>query len=151
MPEVEYRTIEGVPNKEVLSLVLKVSDDAFSNKGDITEYQRHLAGKRNILTCLALNNGEPVGFKIGYEDRQHYFESWRGGVVENARRKGIADQLTRHQHAWCEQQGFRIITTICSNENVAMLILNFRHGLRITGSYFDRGQHLKLILQKHLT
>lgn len=151
MPEVEYQTIEGVPNDEVLSLVLKVSDNAFSTKGDIAEYQRHLTGKRHILTCLAFNNGEPVGFKIGYEERQYYFESWRGGVIENARRKGIADQLTRHQHAWCEQQGFRLISTICSNENVPMLILNFRHGLRITGSFLDRGQHLKLVLQKHLT
>jgi hypothetical protein len=31
-----------------------------------------------------------------------------------------------------------------------MLILNLRHGLRITGSFLDRKEHLKLIMQKHL-
>ena len=151
--EVEYRIIEGLPDEEVLSWVVEVSDNAYSRDGrdgDIAEYQRQLAGKRSVLTCIAFDEGSPVGFKIGYEERPHYFESWRGGVVETARRRGIAQQLIRHQHAWCEQQGFRFITTNCSNDNTGMLILNLRHGLRITGSFLDRKEHLKLIFQKHL-
>ena len=148
--EVEYRIIEGLPDEEVLSWVVEVSNNAFSRDGDIAEYQRPLTGKRSILTCIAFDEGSPVGFKIGYEERPHYFESWRGGVVETARRRGIVQQLTRHQHAWCEQQGFRFITTTCSNDNTGMLILNLRHGLRITGSFLDRKEHLKLIFQKHL-
>ena len=150
MSEVEYRIIEGLPGEEVLSWVVEVSDNAFSSVRDIAEYQRGLTGKRSVLTCIAFDEGTPVGFKIGYEERPHYFESWRGGVIKTARRRGIAQQLTRHQHAWCQQQGFRIITTICSNDNTAMLILNLRHGLRITGSFLDRKEHLKLIMQKHL-
>jgi hypothetical protein len=147
---VEYRIIEGLPDDEVLSWVVEVSDNAYSAVGSVGEYQRQLTGKRSILTCIAFNEGAPVGFKIGYEERPHYFESWRGGVIETIRRRGIAQQLTRNQHAWCEQQGFRFITTICSNDNTAMLILNLRHGLRITGSFLDRKEHLKLIMQKHL-
>jgi GNAT superfamily N-acetyltransferase len=99
---------------------------------------------------MAFDDGTPVGFKMGFEERPTYFESWRGGVVETAQRKGIAEQLLRHQHAWCEQKGFRIITTICSNDNTEMLILNLRHGLRITGSFLDRRETVKVILQKHL-
>ena len=150
MLEVEYRIIEGLPDEELLAWVVEVSNSAFSRDGSIAEYQRVLTGKKSILTCIAFDKGSPVGFKIGYEERPHYFESWRGGVSKTARRRGIAQQLTQHQHAWCEQQGFRFITTTCSNDNTGMLILNLQNGLRITGSFLDRKEHLKLILQKHL-
>ena len=150
MSKIEYQIIEDLPKEEVLAWILKISNDAFKNEGSIAEMQQQLIGKRSILTCLAFEGDTPVGFKIGYEERPYYFESWRGGVIQSARRQGIAQQLTHHQHAWCKEQGFRIITTLCSHDNVGMLILNMREGLMITGSYLDRGKHLKLVLQKQL-
>ncbi len=150
MSEIEYRLIEGPPDEALLSWVVEVSDSAFSNEGSIREYQRSLGTKRSILTCMAFDQGQPVGFKMGFEERPHYFESWRGGVAKSAQRRGIAEKLLLLQHTWCEQQGFRIITTTCSNDNAAMLILNLRHGLRITGSLLDRRETVKVILQKHL-
>jgi len=80
MSKIEYRIIEGLPNEEVLAWVLKISNDAFNNEGSIAEMQQQLTGKRSILTCLAFEGDTPVGFKIGYEERPYYFESWRVGA-----------------------------------------------------------------------
>ena len=149
MSEVEYELYEGQPVDAVLGWVAEASRKVFG-PGDVAEYRRSLEGKRNILICLAVEQGVPVGFKIGFEERQYYFESWRGGVVETARGRGIAEQMLRLQHAWCEQQDFRIISTTCSNDNVPMITLNMRNGLLIVGTFFDRKKHPKVILQKHI-
>ena len=92
----------------------------------------------------------PVGFKLGFHERTHDFESWRGGVLETERRQGIGEELLRRQHAWVQEQGFRIITTTTDNKNVPMLILNLRNGFEIVGSFMDRGEHLKVLLHKGL-
>jgi len=150
LDKIEYKLFEGIPNDDTLGYILIVSDDAFSYEGDINEYKKVLSSKHSILTCVAFDQGEPVGFKIGWEERPYYFESWRGGVIKTSRRKGIAQKLTQLQHNWCEERGFRIITTICSNDNNSMITLNLNSGFHVTGTLYDRGEHLKVYLQKKL-
>ena len=54
------------------------------------------------------------------------------------------------QHAWCTAAGFRFVQTAVSTDNVGMIILNLRCGLRITGTYVNRAGKLRLSLEKRL-
>ena len=146
----EVRAYEGMPDDEVLEGVAQVSVEVFGPGWTVESLREALRGRPRIYTQLALDGDRVVGFKLGYEQRPYYFESWIGGVTASARRRGIADELQRQQHAWCVAQGFRIVTTITSNDNAPMIILNLRHDYRVVGSFFDREDHVKLILQKRL-
>jgi predicted GNAT superfamily acetyltransferase len=150
MASIEYRSHEGVPSDEAFDWIASISQEIFGPGMDAAELRRGLEGKQHILACLAFEDDEPVGYKLGYMERANYFESWRGGVVPAARRRGIANELQRIQHAWCKDQGFRIITTTTEGHNAPMLILNLQHDYKIVGTFFDRGQNLKVILQKQI-
>ena len=148
MTRIEHRSYEGTPSDEVIRWLVLLSDEIYETNGGAAELQDALAGRKSIYTCVAFEGDVPVAFKLGYMERPHYFESWRGGVIPAARRRGIADELQRRQHAWCREQGFRILTTITDNHNAPMLILNLRHGYVIAGTFHDREKCLKVILQK---
>ena len=149
MNSIDYRSYEGFPNDQVLAWIVEISKEVFG-QGDAEELRDALRGRERLYTCIALQQGQPIGFKLGFMERPRYFESWRGGVLPAARRRGIADKLQRRQHAWCKDQGFHILTTTISNDNVPMLLLNLRHDYVIVGSFLDRGELVKIILQKKL-
>ena len=150
MNELRYELIEGMPNDDVLGSIVELSNVVFGFEEEVTGYEMALANRHRLLFCLAFQGPTLIGFKVGYEDRPRYFESWRGGVLPSARGQGVAGHLMELQHAWCSEGGFGFITTICSNNNLEMLRLNMAHGLLVTGTYLDRGEHLKLLLQKDL-
>ena len=150
MASIEYQSHLGMPSDETIGWIASISQEVFGPGMDAAELLSRLEGKQHIHACLAFENEEPVGYKLGYMARPHYFESWRGGVVPAARRRGIANELQRIQHAWCKDQGFRIITTTTEGHNAPMLMLNLQHGYKIVGTFFDRGQNLKVILQKQI-
>ena len=150
MSKIVYRTYEGPLSEELIQWLAGLSQALFGG-GDVDQLQQALKGKQKILACLAFVGDEPIGFKLGYQERLHYFESWQGGVAEEQRNRGVASELMRIQHAWCAAQGFRILTTTTDNKNVPMLTLNMRHGFVIVGTFIDRKEHVKLILQKHLS
>jgi predicted GNAT superfamily acetyltransferase len=116
--------------------------------GDARELAEALAGRKNIYLQIARLDGAAVGFKLGYQERPKYFESWRGGVIATARGRGIARAMMQAQHEWCASEGFKIIQTVCQAENQAMISLNLSMGFMVVGSYLDRGEVLKVILQK---
>jgi predicted GNAT superfamily acetyltransferase len=150
LSETEYSLIEGLPDEEMFGAIVQLSNTTFGFDEEVAGYKVALSNRRRLLFCLAFEDHTLVGFKVGYEERSRYFESWRGGVLPNARGKGIAGRLMELQHAWCVEQGFSFITTNCNNQSIDMLRLNLAHGLLVTGSYLDRGEHLKLLLQKDI-
>ncbi len=107
-----------------------------------------LSGRQKILLLLALHNGQVVGYKIGYQDRKSRFYSWLGGVHPEYRGQGIASELMRKQHDWCEKQGYKVIRTQTKNQWRSMLILNLRHGFDIVGTYTDEKGEPKIILER---
>ena len=106
--------------------------------------------KRSVLLLLALRGEEPVAFKVGFSDEPGSFESWRGGVVESARRLGLARRLMDQQHKWCANQGFRVIKTTTNGDNPAMLILNLQSGFRVVGTFVNRMNRVKVLQEKCL-
>lgn len=99
---------------------------------------------------VALSDDRVIGYKIGYQERVYRFYSWLGGVDADSRGRGIASQLMRLQHAWCREQGYRVVRTQTKNRWRDMLILNLRHGFDIVGTYTDECGEPKIILEKRV-
>lgn len=109
-----------------------------------------LAARSKSLILIALDHDEVVGYKIGYQDLKTRFYSWLGGVYPDYRGQGIASELMRRQHEWCESQGYSIVRTQTKNKWRSMLILNLRHGFDVIGTYTDEKGEPKIILEKRL-
>ena len=91
-----------------------------------------------------------MGFKIGFEQSPGVFESCRGGVIETARRQGIAMELMRVQHQWCAENGYKVIQTTTNGDNQSMLILNLRSGFEVVGSFLNARRRVKILQEKWL-
>ena len=141
---------EGLPAPAVLEHFVALNEALFGF-GETAEHLGWLMEQeRQVLLLLASIEGRLVGYKMGFRCEPGTFESWRGGVVPEARRQGVARALMERQHDWCATAGFRFVQTAVSADNVGMLILNLRSGFRITGSYINRAGVLKLSLEKRL-
>jgi len=150
MTKIEYKNIEGFPSDEVLTKLAALNQEIFSFGETAEHLSQALKERHKLLLCLALHEDQLVGFKLGFQERSYYFESWRGGVLPEYRGNGIAQALLQRQHAWCKEQGFRIVTTIAHNQNTPMLIVNLRGGFEIVGTFLDRRKMVKVMLQKWL-
>ena len=104
-------------------------------------------GLRRHLSLVARVDGQPAGFKLGYETGPGRFSSWIGGVVPTYRRQGVAQQLLDAQEAWCRTAGYREVTVKSRNRFRGMVALLVRNGYDIEGVRQDG----VLLLRKHLT
>jgi predicted GNAT superfamily acetyltransferase len=147
---IDYLAFETLDmDRALLSSMLELHDSIFDvqNSNIVVE---ELGKKSKFLILFAVADGRVVGYKVGYEDRTDRFYSWLGGVHPAYRNRGIASELMRRQHAWCEQQGYSIIRTHTKNKWRNMLVLNIRHGFDIIGTYTDGKGEPKIILEKRL-
>ena len=150
MSAITYQRFEGFPDEDLLHSLADLNQAIFEFGESPAHLTHALQGQHKILLCMAYQGEKAIGFKLGFQERPHYFESWRGGVLPSYRNQGIAQELLRQQHQWCTEQGFRIVTTIAHNQNIPMLIVNLRNGFEIVGTSFDRRKVLKILLQKWL-
>lgn len=101
--------------------------------------------------CIAFVENKAVGFKLGYEKDAWDFYSWLGGVLPDYRGVGLAQELMNTQHRWCEQKGYRTISTKTQNRFQNMLILNLKSGFQIIGTHrSEDSDGLKIMLEKRL-
>ena len=158
MSEVEYRESEGPISDKLLFALGTAGQQIFLQAGQppapaeaIAEQLRaSVNGHRWVHLCMAYLDGELVGYKVGRSNDPRTFESWNGGVLPSARKKGVASALAECQEAWCRTQGFGTLMTETAHDNRAMLIVNLKRGFHVIGSYLDRGTNLKVVLQKPL-
>ena len=100
--------------------------------------------------CLAEHQERIVGFKLAYRTADVILFSWLGGVLPEARRKGIAGGLMRLQHAQARSLGYRVIETRTRTSNSAMITINLRHGFEIVGPETDAHGRFVVIQRKEL-
>ena len=150
MTAVTYKTYEGFPSEEILEQLTTINQEIFL----FGETAEHLAAalreRENILICYAFYDTSVIGFKVGFQERSRYFESWRGGVLPDFRGQNIAQELLQIQHEWCKNQGFKIIITTTNSQNTPMLIVNLRGGFTIIGTFINQRNIMKVMLQKRL-
>lgn len=152
-----------VPRFREVTLQIRASDDIRELWPLIEPLHRQSLGEPDLARCearlkdsdaivlVALFEGDPVGFKIGYRaEEEGIFYSWLGGVRPDRRRLGVATQLMNEQHQRVWDKGYRRIRTKTLNDRSEMLILNLRAGFRVIGTQ-DSARGLKILLEKALT
>ncbi|WP_428771934.1 N-acetyltransferase family protein [Vibrio sp.] len=104
--------------------------DEFVEKESEASLAARLAGKKQLV-LVAEQDGQLLGFKIGYQQDEQTFYSWLGGVAPLARNTGVAQLLLDHQQRWAAEQDYRWLTVKSRNRFPAMLRLLLRNGYQI--------------------
>lgn len=115
-------------------------------------YHRRLSGIPYLI-LVAEEGGILVGFKVGYQrDPDGSFYSWMGGVVPDARGRGVALALQKEQHEWARVQGYHTIRFKTRNRHKAMLHFALKHGFYLTAvePFPDPGES-RIWLEKRLS
>lgn len=96
---------------------------------------RHVINRfdhEDLLMLVAELDGTPVGFKVGYQLRTDTFYSAKGGVVDAARRRGVARALLRQMLAVVEQWGYeRFVYDTFPNKHPGMTVLGLSEGFSV--------------------
>ena len=150
MQQFTYKIHEGFPSEETLKLLATINQEIFGFGETAEHLSMAFKERQKILICFAFDAEHVIGFKVGFQEKPHYFESWRGGVLPQYRGKSIASELLRRQHKWCTTQKFKFIITTTNNQNIPMLIVNLRGGFEIVGTFVNHRKIMKVMLQKRL-
>ena len=113
---------------EVVAVVTEI--DEFIVKENEQSLAQRLDGKRHLI-LVAEQQGQILGFKIGYELDSDTFYSWFGGVSPKARNLGLAQKLLDVQESWVIKQGYQQLKVKSRNQFPAMLRLLLRNNYLI--------------------
>lgn len=113
---------------EVVAVVTEI--DEFIVKENEQSLAQRLEGKRHLI-LVAEQQGQILGFKIGYELDSDTFYSWFGGVSPKARNLGLAQKLLDVQESWVIKQGYQQLKVKSRNQFPAMLRLLLRNNYLI--------------------
>lgn len=113
---------------EVVAVVTEI--DEFIVKENEQSLAQRLEGKRHLI-LVAEQQGQILGFKIGYELDSDTFYSWFGGVSPKARNLGLAQKLLDVQEYWVIKQGYQQLKVKSRNQFPAMLRLLLRNNYLI--------------------
>ncbi|MCZ4372764.1 GNAT family N-acetyltransferase [Vibrio diazotrophicus] len=113
---------------EVVTVVTEI--DEFIVKENEQSLAQRLEGKRHLI-LVAEQQGQILGFKIGYELDSDTFYSWFGGVSPKARNLGLAQKLLDVQESWVIDQGYQQLKVKSRNQFPAMLRLLLRNNYLI--------------------
>lgn len=105
----------------------------FVNSYKADEYYKRINGKSSLL-LMAWADGQPAGFKAGYDKfGDGSFYSWMGGVVPAYRKNKIASLLAMQQEQWAISKGYDSIIFKTRNRHKSMLLFAISNGFLITG------------------
>ncbi len=131
---------------------LSMSIDEFPSPPGLNEYEKRLAGVRNIL-LIAEVNGAPGGFKVGYDRHLdgEVFYSWMGGVRKEYRRLGLASLLLEKMEFWCLEAGFTRLQFKTRNSHSKMISFAYSRGFwLIDFQKKEKVEDSRLLFEKEL-
>lgn len=147
--KLSYRCIEGVPAESDIQLLLALYQRIFEDAK--TEFfLDRLHTKEALISLMAYENMNPVGFKIGYRYDPTTFYSWIGGVLKPFRKQGIGAELARLQEQKVREKNYTKLRTKSMNKYKSMMILNLKNGFDIVKIYTNKTGQTKLIFEKNL-
>lgn len=114
------------------------------------DFPSRVEDRTGSLLQLALVGRTVIGYKLGYRRNPEVFYSWLGGILPEFRRRGVARELLRRQHAWCRAHGYRRVRTDTTNAFRDMLLLNIRAGFDVIGTFHDAERGLTIMLERAL-
>jgi GNAT superfamily N-acetyltransferase len=96
-------------------------------------FAEQIEGRRDVLALIAHLEGNPVAYKVGYQDRPRRYYSWTGGVLRDYRGQGIAKRMQDWQHAWLRARGYQSVSFNTFNKFRPMLRLGLATGFLPVG------------------
>ncbi|MDK9762942.1 GNAT family N-acetyltransferase [Vibrio sp. D420a] len=114
--------------------------DEFSHKESVESLSARLQDKKQLV-LVAEEDGQLLGFKIGYQLDEQTFYSWFGGVSPLARNKGVAQLQLNVQEQWVRDQGYKQLKVKSRNQFSSMLRLLLRNGYMIEN--FEQKEDIK--------
>ena len=114
--------------------------DEFSHKESVESLSARLQDKKQLV-LVAEEDGQLLGFKIGYQLDEQTFYSWFGGVSPLARNKGVAQLQLDIQEQWVRDQGYKQLKVKSRNQFSSMLRLLLRNGYMIEN--FEQKEDIK--------
>ncbi len=147
--DLRFELIEGIPNAKKLKTLLTLYQSIFEDARP-KFFKQRLNEKEDVLSIVAIYNGNPVGFKIGYRYDKQTFYSWVGGILKSNRNKGIAKQLSQLQQDWAKNKNYIKIRTKSMNRFKPMMILNLKNGFDIKEVYTNDSGQTKIIFEKYI-
>lgn len=151
-----YKVCNGLPPEPLFSSLLDLLTTVFANqtRSETLAELTYQQARTPVLTIMAIDDGQVIGCKLGYERKPGHFYSWLGCVSPACRGRGIAAELMRQQHDWCRQNGYHTIRTQTYNQWRDMLVLNIRAGFDIIGTVqgkpVRRCDGLTIVMEKKL-
>ena len=130
-----------------LSAIADLNSAIFNEERIINSFDRD-----DLLMLVALFDGTPVGFKIGYRENRFVFYSAKGGVVEEHRHQGIARAMLFAMMDRAQMMGYkRFVYDTFPNMHSGMTIMGLREGFRVVRADFNHTyRDFRLRLEKKL-
>lgn len=94
---------------------------------------------RDDLTLLVASlDGTPVGFKVGYAESDITFYSAKGGVLDAARRRGVARALLQRMTDEARQRGYaRFAFDTFPNKHPGMTVMALAESFAVTAAGYN--------------
>lgn len=115
----------------------------------VTEEMFDWVKRRHPLLLVAYDGKQPIGFKLGYTERESSFYSWLGGVHTEYRRRGIAQDLLIMQEDIMRKSGMKLISFRTYDRFPAMIKLGKKNGYKLVKSE-QTGDEQKYWYEKQL-
>jgi GNAT superfamily N-acetyltransferase len=126
-----------IADEQLLAQAVDVYNQIFRPHQEVDYFQRRFRGRYNVLTLLARQDNQPVGFWTGFELKPGMYYHWLGAVVAELRRHGIARQLQEAQQAWARDHGCEYIRCECLNHQREFIHFALEVGYDIVGIRWD--------------
>ena len=136
---------------QLISDLVALSEAVFDQKVPqkwVDSFKWRVNNMPDVSVCTVESDGELAGFKIGYAEAFDRYYSWLGGVRPQFRNQGLAEKLMREQHGWLESSRFRRVETKVAQANEAMIALNLKFGMKISGM-ISKGGEPYLLMERH--
>jgi GNAT superfamily N-acetyltransferase len=133
-----------------LPKIVEMFNQIFRPARTVETFERRFHGRQKILQLIAKQNGQPVGFFLGFELKPDTYFAWFYGVLPNVRRMGVGAQLIEAAQKWATEQGYESIRLECYNQQRPMLHLAIELGYDIVGIRWDADRNGNLVIFEKL-
>ena len=98
----------------------------------------HRLDRTDLTLLVATLRGRPVGFKVGYGESRTTFYSAKGGVLPQARRRGVARALLAALSAEAARMGYeRFAFDTFPNKHPGMTVMALAEGFAVTAAGYN--------------
>lgn len=129
-----------------LDTVAQLYNQVFKPAHDAAFFARRFLGRHNPLIMVAVIDGRPVGFALGFELKPTVFFAWLYGVLPDFRRAGVASQMVEAMQEWARHHEYDSIRMECHNQHRPMLHLMISQGYDIVGIRWDPDHGENLVI-----